>query len=151
MILKVYDRKYRSRIIWLLAAVLLTGLCQRAGAVSKGLPTPKPIRRPQPIVETSGETPEAAAAIASACERIMSGDFKGAGEIIEDSGISQSKVLEQLGVILAEYEAVKVNRKASKSDTYTEQIDELDKLQQKSQPEDVNDISQIFLTIVKAS
>ncbi len=149
--MKVYDRKYRSRIIWLLAAVLLTGFCQRAGAISKGLPTPKPIRRPQPIVETSRETPEAAAAIASACEKIMSGDFEGAGEIIEGSGISQSKGLEQLGVIVTEYEAVKISRKASKKDTYTEQVDELDKFQQKSQPEDVNDISQVFLTIVKAS
>ncbi len=149
--MKVYDRKYGSRIIWLLAAVLLTGLCQRAGAVSKGLPTPKPIRRSQPVVKTTGETPEAAAAIAAACERIMSGDFEGAGEIIENSGISQSKVLEQLGVIVAEYEAVKISRKASKNDTYSEQIDELDKFQQKSQPEDVNDISQVFLTIVKTS
>ena len=149
--MKVYDRKYRSRIIWLLAVVLLTGFCQRAGAVSKGLPTPKPIRRPQPIVETAGETPEAAAAIVSACKKIMSGDFEGAGEIIEGSGISQSKGLEQLGVIVSEYEAVKVNRKASKNDTYTEQIDELDKLQQKSQPVDVNDLGEVFLTIVKAS
>ena len=149
--MKVYDRKYRSRIIWLLAAVLLTGLCQRAGAISKGLPTPKPIRRPQPIVKTAGETPEAAAAIASACEKIMSGDFEGAGEIIEGSGISQSKGLEQLGVIVAEYEAVKVSRKASKNDAYTEQIDELDELQQESPPEDVNDINQVFLTILKTS
>jgi hypothetical protein len=151
LILKVYNRKYRFRTIWLLAAVLLTGFCQRAGAVSKGLPTPKPIRRPQPIVKTAGETPEAAVAIASACKKIMSGDFEGAGEVIEGSGISQSKGLEQLGVIVAEYEAVKVGRKTSKNDAYTEQIDELDKLQQESPPEDVNDINQVFLTIVKAS
>lgn len=148
--MQIYDRKYRFRIILLLVPVLLAGWCQLAGAVSKGIPTPKPIRRSSSPVRPIKPASEAATAIAAACEKIASGDFEGAREVIEGSA-TQSKGIVQLGVIVAEYEAVKARRKASRSDTYTKQIDELEKLRQKDQPEDVNDIGQVFLTIVKAS
>ncbi|MCH8167433.1 MAG: hypothetical protein IIC03_05835, partial [Proteobacteria bacterium] len=107
------------------------------------------MRRASSSVRPIEPAPEAATAIASACEKIASGDFEGAREVIEGSA-TQSKGIVQLGVIVAEYEAVKARRKASRSDTYTKQIDELEKLRQKDQPEDVNDIGQVFLTIVKA-
>jgi len=149
--LRIYDRKCRFWIILLLVPVLLAGWCPRAGAVSKGLPTPKPIPRRQSGAKPVAAASEAATAIAAACEKIASGNFKGAREVLDASDIPQSKGVVQLGMIVAEYEAVKARRKASGSDTYAKQIDELEKLRQKDQPEDVNDIGQVFLTIVKAS
>jgi len=81
---------------------------------------------------------------------ITSGNFEDARDILETPGIPQSKGIVQLGMIVAEYEAIEAGRKASGSDMYTEQIDELEKLRQKNQPQDVNDISQVFATILKA-
>jgi carboxyl-terminal processing protease len=127
------------------------GLCQSACAVSKGLPSPEPIQRPQQVVKASVETSEALAVVTSVCKKIVSGDFHGADRIIETSRVSQSKGLEQLEMIIAKYEAVEAGRQTSKGQAYTEQIKEIDKLEQKTQPEDVNDLGDIFLAVIKAS
>ena len=150
-LLRIYDGKYRFWIIRLLVPVLLAGWCPHAGAVSKGIPTPKPIPRRQSGAKPVGAVSEAATAIAAACEKIASGNFQGAREVIEASVIPQSKGIVQLGMIVAEYETIEAGRKASRNDTYTKQIDELEKLRQKDQPEDVNDVGQVFLAIIKAS
>jgi C-terminal peptidase prc len=95
--------------------------------------------------------PEVARVIAASCENITSGNFDSARDIIEASDAPQSKGVVQLGMILAEYEALEGKRKAAMSDTYTKQMDELEKLRQKTGPQDVNDISQVFLAIVRAA
>jgi carboxyl-terminal processing protease len=149
-LLRIYDSKYRFCVIWLLASVLLTGWCERADGISKGTPVPRP--RPRPTAKTSfRETPEAKTVIASACEKILTGDFGTAGRIVEDASISESKGLEQLAVIIDEYEAIKARRKASKNNAYVEQVDELEEIQQKNRPEDVNDIAGVFVPIIKAA
>lgn len=149
--MRIYNSKHRFLVILLLAVVLLAGRCPRAGAVSKGIPAPKSIPQRQLPTKATGPVSKAAKVIAASCEKIAAGSFEGAREVLEASDIPQSKGILQLGMIVAEYEAIEAGRKASRNDTYTKQIDELEKLQQKSQPEDVNDISQVFLAIIKAS
>lgn len=149
--MRIYDSKHRLRIILLLVVVLLAGRYQRAGAVSKGIPTPKSIPQRQLPAKAAGPVSKAAKVITASCEKIAAGSFEGAREVLEASDIPQSIGIVQLGMIVAEYEAIEAGRKASRNDMYTKQIDELEKLQQKSRPEDVNDISQVFLAIIKAS
>ena len=149
--LRIYDSKHRLRIILLLVVVLLAGRYQRAGAVSKGIPTPKSIPQRQLPAKAAGPVSKAAKVITASCEKIAAGSFEGAREVLEASDIPQSIGIVQLGMIVAEYEAIEAGRKASRNDMYTKQIDELEKLRQKDQPKDVNDIGQVFLTIVKAS
>ena len=148
--MRIYDIKHRFWVILLPAVVLLAGSCPQAGAVSKGIPAPKSIPQRQLPAKAARPASEAAGVIAAACEKITSGNFKGAREVLEASDTPQSKGILQLGIIVSEYGAIEDGRKASSSDTYTEQINELETLQQKSWPEDVNDIGQVFLTILKA-
>jgi len=147
--LRTYNNKHRYWITWLLGSVLLATWCEFADGVSKGIPAPRP--RPRRTVKTLiKETPEAKIVIASACEKILTSDFETAGRIIENSAISGSKGLEQLAVIIDEYGAIKARRDDSRNSAYTEQINELQEIQQKTRPEDVNDIAEVFAPIIKA-
>ncbi len=148
--MRIYDSKYRFCVIWLLASVLLTGWCERADGISKGTPAPPP--RPRSTVKSVfRETPEAKTVIASACEKILTGDFDAAGRIVEDASVSESKGLEQLAVIIDEYEAIKARREVSRNNAHAEQVNELQEIQQKNRPEDVNDIAGAFVPIIKAA
>jgi carboxyl-terminal processing protease len=137
-------------ITWLLGSVLLTTWCEFADGVSKGIPAPQ--TGPRRIVKTRiKETPEAKTVIASAHEKILSGDFEAAGRIVESSAISGSKSLEQLAAIIDEYEAIKARRNDFRGSAYTEQVNELQEIQRKTQPEDVNDIADVFVSIIRAA
>jgi len=149
--LRICNSKHRFRIILLLAVVVLAGMCPLAGAVSKGLPAPKSFPQRQLPAKAARPVSEAGKLIAEACENITSGNFKSAQEVLEGSDIRQIKGIEQLRMILSEYAAIEAKRKAFRNEVYTKQIDELEKLQEKSRPQDVNDINHAFLAIIKAS
>jgi len=150
--LRGHDSKYRDLFILLFAALILAGASPRAGAVSKGIPTPRP-PAPQRQLPAQAAQPasEAARLIDATCEKITSGDFKAAREVLQSPSIPQTKGIVQLGVIVSEYEAIEAGRKASRTDKYAEQTNELEKLKQKGPPQDVNDISQVFMAVLKAA
>jgi carboxyl-terminal processing protease len=151
-LLRIDDKKYcRFQLVWLVVLLLLAGWRDCADGVSKGLPTP-PTPRHRPTVKTVEETPEAAAAIGLVCEKILAGDFTGAGESVENFPTSKSKGLEQLRLIIDEYKTIEARRNISQNTAYTEQIDELEELRQAQigRPEDVNDIGEVFATVLKA-
>jgi len=149
--LRICNSKHRFRIILLVAVVVLAGMCPLAGAVSKGIPAPKSVPQRQLPAKAARPVSEAGKLIAEACEKITSGNFKNAREVLDGSDTREIKGIEQLRMILSEYESIEAKRKASGNEVYTKQIDELEKLQEKSRLQDANDINQVFLAIIKAS
>ncbi len=140
----IEDNKFcRLWIVWLLAAALLSGGCKADKTTQEETVSTQ-------AAEPSEQAPDEATVIKSACDKILTGDFKGAGKVIEKAAIS-SKRLEQLAGIINEYESIDVRRKDSKNDTYKEQIDEFEKLYKETNIEDVNNISELFLVITNAS
>jgi carboxyl-terminal processing protease len=84
------------------------------------------------------------AVINSACDRIFSGDFESAGQILEGTVASDSRDLIQLRKIVNEYAIINARRKALQREAYQMQIKEFNKLVRKANLDDVNDISKVF-------
>jgi carboxyl-terminal processing protease len=84
------------------------------------------------------------AIINSACDKIISGDFESARQILEGATASDSLDLIQLRKIVNEYAIINARRKALQREAYQMQIKEFDKLRRKVNLDDVNDISKVF-------
>ena len=99
------------------------------------------------------EKPEAIVVIDSACAKIASGDFLGARQIIEGSGIESSSGLVQLGMLIEKYESMEVVRESSRREAFREQMEELDSLREEfadAEVVDVNDIGEILAVAIRA-
>ncbi|MHC4594865.1 MAG: S41 family peptidase [Planctomycetota bacterium] len=138
------NKQRNFRIVWIAAAVLLAVECEHTGVVAKSPPPQKSAAR---IVT---ETPKAAVVINSVCDKILSGDFKSAQEIVRKSAVPAGKALRQLRMVIDEYMAIKTRRKASQNNAYQAQIVELERLCQKSLSEDVDDIGKVFSVVIQA-
>ncbi|MCK4817761.1 hypothetical protein KA005_18470, partial [bacterium] len=140
----VNSKDLRFTAVCIIVAVFLAPVCTRADRVAKN-PPPH-----QPAAKIMEESPEAALAINSACDKILRGDFVSAREIVRKSAALDGKALRQLKIIVDEYMAIKARRKTSQNDVHQEQIDELGKLRQKDFPKAINDINQVFTVASKA-
>jgi carboxyl-terminal processing protease len=138
-----HDRHYRSYAFWLMLVVLFAVLCERTNAVTGSL------RPQQSVAQAASESPTAASAIDSACEKILRGDFVGARQIVRKSAAFDSISLRQLGTIIDEYMAIKTQRKRSKNNIYRNQISEFETLRQKAFPEDIDDVGKIIAVVSK--
>ncbi|MHC4159857.1 MAG: S41 family peptidase [Planctomycetota bacterium] len=137
--------KQRSfQAVWIVATVFLAIACKHARLVAKG---PPPQKSAAKVVT---ETPEAAVVVDSVCDKILSGDFESAQEIVRRSSVPACKGLRQLRMVIDEYMAIKARRKASQNDAYQVQMDELRGLRQKGLSEDVNDIGKVFTVVIQA-
>ena len=143
--LRFGNNKQRNfRIVWIVATVFLAVECKHAGVAAKSPPPQKSAAR---VVK---ETPKAAVVINSVCDKILSGDFKSAQEIVRKSAVPASKGLRQLRMVIDEYMAIKVRRKASQNNAYQAQIAELKRLCRKGLSKDVSDIGKVFSVVIQA-
>ncbi len=130
--------------MWIVATVFVAVVCEHAGVAAK---SPPPQKSAACIVK---ETPEAAVVINSVCDKIISGDFKSAQELLRKSAVPASKGLWQLRMIIDEYMAIKARRRASQNNAYQEQMAEIKRLCQKGLTEDVDDIGKVFSVVIQA-
>ncbi|MBC8472356.1 MAG: S41 family peptidase [Planctomycetes bacterium] len=125
------DKHYRSFTFLLMLIVFFAVLCGYNNVVT-------------------GQMPEAALAVDSACDKILKGDFESAQEIVRKSIAVQSIDIRQLGIIIDEYVAIQARRDAHQNDIYLEQKSELDKLKEEGFPKDIDDVGKVFTVALKA-
>ena len=143
--LRFGNNKQRNfRIVWIAATMFLAVECKHARVAAKSPPPQKSAAR---VVK---ETPKAAVVINSVCDKILSGDFKSAQEIVRKSAVPASKGLRQLRMVIDEYMAIKARRKASQNNAYKAQIAELKRLCLKGLSENVSDIDKVFSVVIQA-
>lgn len=105
-------------------------------------------------LSSTGDSAEAQIAINLACEKILIGDFNGAGELVEKFSDQGSENLSRLGFVVEEYKQLEAKRRELKSKSYDEQIEELMKYREKAGSEyavEVNDIDDIFVILATAA
>lgn len=93
-------------------------------------------------------------AVNLACEKILIGDFEGAGEIVGKFSELDSGDLNRLGLVVGEYKLLQEKRQELKSSSYEEQIAELVKYREKAGSDyvvDVNDIDDVFVILANAA
>jgi carboxyl-terminal processing protease len=101
-----------------------------------------------------GDSSEAQVAVNLACEKILIGDFEGAGEIVEKFSEEGGENLDRLGLLVGEYKLLEAKRQELKGESYEEQIAELMKYREKAGSEyavEVNDIDDIFAILATAA
>ncbi len=138
------DKQRNFRIVWIVATVFFAVECKHARVAAK---SPPPQKSAAWVVK---ETPKAAVVINSVCDKIISGDFKSAQEIVRKSAVPASKGLRQLRMVIDEYMAIKARRKASQNNAYQAQMAELKRLCRKGLSEDVSDIGKVFSVVIQA-
>ncbi len=138
------DKQRNFRIVWIVATVFFAVECKHARVAAKSPPPQKSAAR---VVK---ETPKAAVVINSVCDKIISGDFKSAQEIVRKSAVPASKGLRRLRMVIDEYMAIKARRKESQNNAYKAQIAELKRLCRKGLSEDVSDIGKVFSVVIQA-
>jgi carboxyl-terminal processing protease len=94
---------------------------------------------------------QAASTVNSACDKIFTGDFESAKQILGEITASDSQDLIQLRKIVNEYTIINARRKVLRDKAYQMQINELEELRGKSLLDDVNDISTVFLVVLNIS
>ena len=137
------DKHYSFTGVWIVMAVFLAAGYNHAGASPKN---PLDFQTEACIAEQVSET---AFVINSACDRISKGDFESARQIVNNSNVSDSKDIIELGKIIDESIAVKAGLKALQSKVYIIHINEFEKLKQKGIPKDDRDIDKIFSVVLK--
>jgi carboxyl-terminal processing protease len=103
---------------------------------------------PQTGVIGAGQPFQAASTVNSACDKIFTGDFESAQQILGGITASDSQDLIQLRKIVNEYTIINARRKALQDKAYQIQINELEELRGKVLSDDVNDISKVFLVVL---
>jgi carboxyl-terminal processing protease len=103
---------------------------------------------PQTGVIVAGQPFQAASTVNSACDKIFTGDFESAQQILGGITASDSQDLIQLRKIVNEYTIINARRKALQDKAYQIQINELEELRGKLLSDDVNDISKVFLVVL---
>lgn len=94
---------------------------------------------------------QAASVVNSVCDKIFRGDFEGAQQILEGITASDNQDIQQLIEIVDECDIINARRKALQDKVYQTQINELEELRQKNLSDDMNDISKVFLVLLKIS
>jgi len=97
------------------------------------------------------ESSEAQIAVNLACEKVLIGDFEGAGEVIEKFSGATSESLGQLGLVIGEYKLLQSRRQELTRGSYEEQVAELTKYKDKAGADyvvDPNDIDDVFAILV---
>ena len=100
------------------------------------------------------EESEAQIAVNLACEKILIGDFEGAGEIVGKFSELDSENLNRLGLVVGEHRLLQEKRRELKSSSYDEQVKELAAYREKAGPDyvvDVNDIDDVFVILANAA
>jgi len=104
-----------------------------------------------PAAKVTEETSEATLLVNSACNKILSGDFASAKEIVWKSAVPDSKSLRHLRRVIDEYMAIKQRRKTLQDEVCQTQINELKELRQKGFSDDVNGIGKVFSIVLNIS
>lgn len=103
----------------------------------------------EPNAAGASESSSAQASVVEvAGELIRQGDFEAAGELIKHEldvspGSTAQPQVDQLALIVQQYEAISEQRQSAREAAYQEQLDELDKLRTAAHKEDANDLSGI--------
>ncbi len=137
------DKHYRSFAFWPMFIVFFTVIFGYTSLIAEAEPSWKS------DINVTSETDATALVVDSACDKILTGDFKSAQEIVRKSIAIQSIDIGQLGTIIDEYIAIQARRDAFQDVTYQEQIGELDKLREKGFPKDINNIGKVFTVALK--
>ena len=130
-------------LVWVIVTVSLVVGCKHAKAVAESLPSGGS------LVGVVKQFPEDTLAINLACEKILRGDFESAKEIVRKSDVPDSKKVRQLRMVIDEYMAIKMKRKALRHKGYQTQINKLKKLRQKGFSDDANYIGRVFSIVLK--
>ena len=142
----------RFHLIWLLILMLGTVGCKDTKESAEKPGPQQPLGHVEvEKTDDAGEKTDNSQIIGIICAKMLTGDFLGAGEIIEKVGHTADEQLIQLQMLIDEYERVTAARKTVQTDAYQEQIDKLEKLRDQDPPQDANDISKAFSIIVKAA
>jgi len=100
------------------------------------------------VEESNSVSIKTEGAVVEVCNLISKGDFKGAGQLIESTDVSELSEQEkqqfgQLSRIVQAYQQIEKQRQSSKEKAYLEQVDKLKKFESGQASSDVNDISDV--------
>ncbi len=88
-------------------------------------------------------------AIAGIYTSILNGDFATAKQILNNADISDTKKAQSFQYLLDEYENIKNRRDSLNKEMYKKNYQEYLEIKKKSAPQDVNDIDEAFLALIK--
>ena len=133
-----------GRLIFFVLSVLLTG-CEPDEGVKKEVSSPAEktiqVLQPNHVDET----------VLAAVEYLRTGDFEGARAILDAGG--QSPGIEQLRLLMAQYDRLQSHRLQERKKAYEEQIAEIQKIEQEAtgqEPIDANTIDNVMIAVIKA-
>lgn len=85
-----------------------------------------------------------------ASEKILSGNFDEAAEMIRSDRPGENKSIDDLSGLIKEYQALSDVRSEKKEKTYNEYLAKLNEIIEKGVPEEVNEINEAFLSLIQA-
>ncbi len=138
------DSLIKIVLVWVLAAVVVTGGCE---------PEERTIRTAtdadQAVAMLDGGSESAS--VDAACRRILRGDFAGAAAILE---VAQGDPrLGQLNRIIHDYRQIEAKYSAARQGSFSDQLEKLDELRRKYEPDyvmDANEIGEIMSVVISA-
>jgi len=139
-----YKKLMGSLFVWLLAAALLVTGCDPEEDLVGSASSP-------PKAAADGDQAKSSD-VDLVCEKILTGDFQGAGRLLASLDTSANPQLGQLARIVSEYEKIQNRSRASRKEAFSEQMGELDELRKKFEPDyvvDANDIGEIISVAIR--
>ena len=82
--------------------------------------------------------------------KIVSGDFSGARKLLGGSTTHKDAKIGSLVEIISEYEVIADQRDEARQKAYKEQFEKIEEIRAKDKLEDVNDIAEAFVAVIKA-
>jgi len=140
-----YRKLIRLLFVWLVAALLLATGCEPEEEILSSASSSK-----QAVSEAEQTKPPVVDLV---CQRILKGDFDTAEKLIASLDGSANPQIAQLSRIVAEYESIQAQSDSSKKESLAEQMDKLDELRKKFEPDyvvDANDIGEIISVVIRA-
>ncbi len=104
-----------------------------------------------PHSQAGAKPSQAASTVNASCEKIFTGDFESAQQILGKITKHDNQQLKQLKNVIDEYTIINIRRNALQDKAYQIHINELEELRAKGLSDDVNDINKVFGIILKIS
>lgn len=144
--MSVYFGILKRWSIWFAVLVVILSGCKPSKEVRKKPSKPASVSK----ITVGAESPLALEIVGKACDLVVKGDFDGARVMSVSSEGQASDSFAELRLVVDEYESVLSEREALRVEAYQEQVEEYHKLRAKGLPEDVNDIADVFTSVIKA-
>ncbi|MCD6394012.1 MAG: hypothetical protein J7M40_10955, partial [Planctomycetes bacterium] len=144
MVTVEYRKLIRLLFVWLVAALLLATGCEPEEEILSSASSSK-----QAVSEAEQTKPPVVDLV---CQRILKGDFDTAEKLIASLDGAANPQIAQLSRIVAEYESIQAQSDSSKKESLAEQMDKLDELRKKFEPDyvvDANDIGEIISVVIR--